>query len=307
MPYIFKDFVLKEPIKAWAFLTRELGFSMREAQRTIDRKQLLQNGLAVKRKSDMIEGAVTLLAYEPRPRGLLPICENDFFAVFDKPSGVLAHPRDRATEYSLNDEIKYLYGKNANIVHRLDKETSGLLMVSKNKNEERGLKKLFEDKNVRKEYVALVNGELKEPMVIDAPIMVNSNYDEIKLKVCIDARGKKAVTEIFPMKYFKNLNATLIKAVPKSGRQHQIRAHLFHVEHSIMGDPIYGVDTKTAAMYLDGEMSKKSRINLTGASRVLLHAYKLEFDYKETAYSFKSAVDIETEFINATLPPPICI
>jgi 23S rRNA pseudouridine1911/1915/1917 synthase len=277
---------------------------MQEAQRAIDRKQLLQNGLIVKRKSDMIAGNITLLVYEPRPRGLLPVYENEFFAVFEKPSGVLAHPRDRMTEYSLNDEIKYLYGKNANIAHRLDKETSGLLMVSKNKNEERGLKKLFEEKSVQKEYIALVNGEIKEPIVVNAPIMANSSYDMIKLKVCIDKCGKEAVTEIYPMKYFKDINATLIKAVPKTGRQHQIRAHLFHVEHSIMGDPIYGVDSKSATMYLDGKMDLKSRIELTGASRLLLHAYKLDFEYKAEKYSFKSAINIEAEFINSTLLHP---
>jgi 23S rRNA pseudouridine1911/1915/1917 synthase len=247
----------------------------------------------------MVSGNITLLVYEPRPRGLLPIYENEFFAVFDKPSGVLAHPRDRATEYSLNDEIKYLYGKNANIVHRLDKETSGLLMVSKNKSEERELKKLFEDKNVRKEYIALVNGEIKESLVIDAPILVNSNYDTIKLKVCIDARGKKAVTEVFPIKYFKDLNTTLIKVVPKTGRQHQIRVHMFHVEHSIVGDPIYGVDAKITALYLDGKMDLELRLKLTKASRLLLHADKLSFEYKNRQYNFKSQADVQNEFIHS--------
>lgn len=296
MPYISRDFVLSEPIKAWAFLTRKLEFTMQEAQRAIDRKQLLQNGFAVKRKSDMVSGNITLLVYEPRPRGLLPIYENEFFAVFDKPSGVLAHPRDRATEYSLNDEIKYLYGKNANIVHRLDKETSGLLMVSKNKSEERELKKLFEDKNVRKEYIALVNGEIKESLVIDAPILVNSNYDTIKLKVCINARGKKAVTEVFPIKYFKDLNTTLIKAVPKTGRQHQIRVHMFHVEHSIVGDPIYGQTPQTGACYLDGKLSFEERVRLCKASRVLLHAQALSFKYRDFEYDLKSNYNANIEF-----------
>ncbi|MDR0762699.1 MAG: RluA family pseudouridine synthase [Campylobacteraceae bacterium] len=305
MPYIAKDFNLNKPVKAWAFLTRELGFTMREAQRAIDRKQLLQDGCIVKRKSDMIAGYVTLLAYEPRPRGLTPIYENEFFAVFEKPSGVLAHPRNRTTEYSLNDEIKYLYGKNANIVHRLDKETSGLLMVSKNKNEERELKRLFEEKRVQKEYIALVNGEVKEPIVIDAPIMVNSNYEEIKLKVCIDARGKEAVTQVFPIKYFEDLNATLIKAIPKSGRQHQIRVHMFHVEHSIIGDPIYGQTSQTGANYLDGKLSFEERVKLCKASRVLLHAQTLSFKYKDVEYNLNSnynaAIEFEKIFIEDNL------
>jgi 23S rRNA pseudouridine1911/1915/1917 synthase len=99
----------------------------------------------------------------------------------------------------------------------------------------------------------------------------------------------------------KDLNATLIRAIPKTGRQHQIRVHMFHVEHSIIGDPIYGVDTKIATLYLDGKMDFKSRIELTGSSRLLLHAYKLDFKYKIEKYSFKSKIDIETEFVNSTL------
>jgi 23S rRNA pseudouridine1911/1915/1917 synthase len=296
LPYISKDFIVDKPVKAWTFLVHELKLSMGEAQRVVDKKQLLCNGEIVKRKSQIIEGDTTLLYYESRPKGLLPIYENEFFAVFDKPSGVLAHPRNRNTEYSLNDEIKHLYGKNANIVHRLDKETSGLLMVSKNKDEERGLKKLFEDRNVQKEYIALVKGEIKEPLVIDAPILTNSNYDEIKLKVCINASGKKAVTEIFPMKYFEDLNATLVKAVPKTGRQHQIRVHLFHVEHSIIGDPIYGQTLQTGADYLDGKLSLEKRIKLCGASRVLLHAQTLYFAYKDFEYNLKSNYNASIEF-----------
>ncbi|MDR2635845.1 MAG: RluA family pseudouridine synthase [Campylobacteraceae bacterium] len=296
MPYISKDFILDEPVKAWVFLVHQLGFSMREAQRAIDRKQLLQEGEIVKRKSDIVSKTVTLLMYEPHPRGLQPIYENEFFAVFDKPSGVLAHPRDRTTAYSLNDEIKYLYGKNANIVHRLDKETSGLLMVSKNKNEESTLKKLFEEKRVQKEYIALAKGEIKEPLIIKAPILVNSNYDEIKLKVCIDARGKDAVTKIIPIKYFEDLNATLVRAVPKTGRQHQIRAHLFHVEHSIVGDPIYGQSAQAGADYLDGKLSLEERIRLCGASRVLLHAQTLLFTYKDFEYNLNSNYNAIAEF-----------
>jgi len=269
---------------------------MREAQRAIDRKQLLAGGEIVKRKSQLIEGEVTLLAYEPNPRGVKPIYENDMFALFDKPSGVLAHPRSRNTEYSLNDEIKHLFGKNANIVHRLDKETSGLILVSKEKLHERELKRLFERKSVRKEYIALARGEIKEAFVINAPILVNHDFDLVKLKVYIDERGKESVTEIYPIKYFADLDATLVRAAPKTGRQHQIRVHLFHVEHSIIGDPIYGQTLSTAADYLDGKLSPAERIKLCGASRVLLHSANLSFTYDNFEYNFKSAYNAEKEF-----------
>jgi 23S rRNA pseudouridine1911/1915/1917 synthase len=296
LPYISKDFTINSPIKAWAFLTKEFGFSMKEAQRAIDRKQLLCEGEVVKIKSKLIEGNATLLIYEPKPSGLKPIYENEIFALFDKPSGVLAHPRNRNTEYSLNDEIKYLYGKRANIVHRLDKETSGLILVSKDKAYESELKRIFEEKRAFKSYIALARGEIKEPLCIDAPILVNNNYDFIKLKVRIDERGKNALTEVFPIKYFEDLNATLVQAIPKTGRQHQIRAHLFHVEHSIVGDPIYGQSLKVGAEYLDGTLSEENRIKLCGAYRVLLHSQSLRFTFKGIEYNFKSSYDAQKEF-----------
>ncbi|MDR1614647.1 MAG: RluA family pseudouridine synthase [Campylobacteraceae bacterium] len=297
MPYISKDFIVDKPVKAWTFLVHELGFSMREAQRAIDRKQLLQNGEIVKRKSDTVSKIVTLLVYEPRPKGLLPVYENEFFAVFNKPSGVLTHPRSRITDYSLNDEIKYRYGKNANVVHRLDKETSGLIIVSKSKEYENELKKLFSNREVEKKYKALVRGRIDEEMKIDAPILINRDFVAIKTKVCINKNGAHALTEIKPLKYFEEIDATLVHVTPRTGRQHQIRVHLFHVEHSIIGDPLYGVNTKMATMYLDGQMDVKSRIKFTGSERLLLHADELKFEYRGEEYSFKSKIDIESEFI----------
>lgn len=298
MPYISKDFEIKESAKAWAFLTREMGLTMREAQRAIDRGQLLINGAVVEQKSQMLSGVATFLYYEPRPKGLVPIYENAQFALFDKPSGVLAHPRNRHTEYSMNDEIKHLYGKNANIVHRLDKETSGLLLVAKEKESERGLKRLFERKEVRKSYVALSRGRIDEAFVVDAPILVNHEFSLIKLKVYIDERGKPSVTEFEPIRYFDDLDATLVRCRPRTGRQHQIRAHLFHVEHPILGDPIYGVSAQVGADYLDGKLNPDERVRLCGAGRILLHSDELEFCFDGVQYSFKSQLDAASEFEN---------
>ena len=77
--------------------------------------------------------------------------------------------------------------------------------------------------------------------------------------------------------YFPDTDTTLVEASPYTGRQHQIRVHLFHVEHPIIGDPIYGQNEDDAVRFLDREMSAEERLNNTGASRLLLHAYSLEF------------------------------
>jgi 23S rRNA pseudouridine1911/1915/1917 synthase len=297
LPYIAKKFEVKEDVKAWAFLVYGLGFSMREAQRIVDKGQLFCNGEIVQRKSNIIRGEAALLMYEPNPKGLEPIYENGFFAVFEKPSGVLTHPRSRTTAYSLNDEIKHRYGKNSNVVHRLDKETSGLIIVSKSKEYENELKRLFSQRNVEKKYKALVRGRVADEMRIEAPILTNGNFESVKMKVYINERGAHALTDIKPLKYFEDIDATLVLAQPKTGRQHQIRVHMFHVEHPIIGDPIYGVDAKMAALYLDGLMDSELRIKLTRSLRLLLHADELNFEYKNEKYSFKSEVDAESELI----------
>lgn len=298
MPYIYKKIKLLNPEKAWKFLVREFKYSTKEAQRAIDRKQLFCNDILVEIKSSLIFGDITVTMYEPNPRGLRPIYENEFFAVFDKPSGVLSHPRNRNTQYSLNDEIKYLYGKEANIVHRLDKETSGLVLVSKSKKYENSLKTLFENKEVFKTYEALVGGKIEKPFMVDAPILVNSDFGLVKLKVYIHEEGKKSITKIKPLEYFEDIDATLIEATPETGRQHQIRVHMFHMKHRIIGDPIYGVSPLFSARYLDGEILEEDRLKICKAPRLLLHAKKIQFSFKDEHYEFISDFDTKTTFYN---------
>jgi 23S rRNA pseudouridine1911/1915/1917 synthase len=253
---------------------------MRDSQRWIDKKRLIIDGEVLSKKSADIEGEVEVIVFETITRELYPIFETRDFAIYDKPSGVLVHPATRFTEYSLTHELKHRYGNEANITHRIDKETSGLVIVSKHKKVERSIKVLFEEKKVKKTYLAYVKGKVNTRFMIDAPILKNSNFDEIKLKCVIDPRGKASQTIIEPLKYDEKRDITLIKAIPLTGRQHQIRVHLFHGKHPIIGDPIYGVDVRVADDYLNGKLSVKDRIKFTGASRLMLHANSVEFTYK---------------------------
>ena len=247
----------------------ELDISIGEAQKTIDRKRVHVDGILLEDKSREIEGEIEVVLFQPNPLGLQPVFETDDFAVFEKPSGILVHPRKREDVQTLNDDIKYLFGKDANAVHRIDKATSGLVLVSKNKKSEVELKQLFENKEVYKEYIALVDGKIEEDFDIDA-----------KLLICYDEQN----------------NVTLIKAIPKTGRQHQIRAHLFHVKHSIIGDTLYGLDETLAEEYLDGKMSLEKSYELSRAKRLLLHANRICFEYKHKKYDIISQKDIKKEF-----------
>ena len=271
---------------------------MREAQRLIDKGRLICDGEVVGEKNALLSGEICLIEYETNPRGLKPIFECDKFAVFDKPSGVLSHPNGRHCEYSLNDEIWSLYGREASVAHRLDCETSGLIVVGKDKNAVVNLKKLFENRQVYKSYVALAHGKISKNLRIEANMDLTNDYDDVKMRMRIFEDGKSAVTEILPIEYFADIDATLVRAVPLTGRQHQIRLHLFHVEHKILGEPLYGLSRPQIEKILDKEMSESERILITGAPRLLLHSDEICFKFDGVEYKIKSKFDARNEFYN---------
>lgn len=297
MPYIHKFIAHTKGQKAYEILLRN-GYKMREAQRLIDKGRLICDGVVVSEKNALLSGEICLIEYETNPRGLGPIFECDKFAVFDKPSGVLSHPNGRHCEYSLNDEIWSLYGREASVAHRLDCETSGLIVVGKDKNAVVNLKKLFENRQVYKSYVALVQGKISENLRIEANMDLANDYDDVKMRMQICEDGKSAVTEILPLEYFADIDATLVRAVPLTGRQHQIRLHLFHVEHKILGEPLYGLSRLQIEKILDKEMSESERILITGASRLLLHSDEISFKFDGVEYKIKSKFDARNEFYN---------
>jgi len=209
---------------------------------------------------------------------------------------VMIHPRKRSDGYTLNDEIKSLYGKDANAAHRIDKSTSGLVLVGKHKQAEIELKQIFATRQVQKSYLALVHGKIDGDMMINEKLKRDVETSQIRLKVHVDERGKASQTKIIPLNYFSDKNATLVEAIPYTGRQHQIRAHLFHVKHNIVGDPIYGVSEEDAERFLDGTMSLDEQMMVTHSSRLLLHAQSLAFEYKGVLYKIESNFDAKTEF-----------
>jgi len=293
--FVKKRFFAKERIKLFLFLMRRLKVSQIEAQRLIDRGRVFVKGETLTDKAAYIEGEIEVMLFEPNPKGVLPLFETADFAIFEKPSGTMVHPNTRRTPYSLLDEARHLFGDEANSVHRIDKETSGLVLFSKNKRSEKSLKTEFEKKSIYKEYLALVRGELSSPLHIEAPIMKNSDFSKIRLKVLVDDRGKFAKTYVEPIKYLPDIDATLIKAIPLTGRQHQIRAHLFHVKHPIIGDPIYGPETAVSIKYLEKQLSIAERIKYTGHARLMLHANRLRFNYEDTTYDVVSKYDFLSE------------
>ncbi|AZV56011.1 RluA family pseudouridine synthase [Clostridium sp. AWRP] len=198
--------------------------------------------------------------------------------VVNKPQGMIVHPAPGVYEGTLVNALLNhchdLSGINGvtrpGIVHRIDKDTSGILVVAKNDNSHNKLAKQLKDHSMTREYIALVEGVVKlDEGTVDEPIARHPK-DKIKMAVCVN--GKRAITHYKVIKRFKN--NTLIKCILETGRTHQIRVHMAYIGHPLVGDPVYGY--------------KKQRFKLNGQ---LLHAKKLGFVHPAT----DKYIEFETE------------
>jgi 23S rRNA pseudouridine1911/1915/1917 synthase len=300
MPFVKRPFHVEKPIKAFLFIMKQFNFTQGEAQRLIAKGRILIGGESIYHTGQVIEGDIEVVYFEPKSRGVLPIFIDKNFLIFDKPSGVLVHPNTMATEYSMLDEVRTHSGQNANGTHRIDMETSGLFLASRHKDAERFLKGSFEKKSIQKYYLAWVVGEIKEAFTVEESICVRNDYTTQKHKVEICDKGKSATTIFTPLYYDEKLDTTLVECKPLTGRLHQIRIHLFHVKHPILGDPIYGTSFEASDKYLDMKITKEERFVATGATRLMLHAHALLFPYG-SQYHIVSKVNF-TEAKNEICP-----
>jgi 23S rRNA pseudouridine1911/1915/1917 synthase len=300
VPFITKKFSVSPRQTAITFFMTELGFTRGEAQRVIARGRVSHNGTVLNDPLEYIEGECELICFEPLSRGLKPMFVTNDFAVFDKLSGLRVHPYSRHSPYSLNDEIKHQFGEDANATHRIDQETSGLVLVSRNKESETVLKRLFSERQITKRYLALVKGYVKDSLDIQEPLFRNDHPDLlVSMVVKVHPEGKPSRTLIRPLRYFPEHNMTLVEASPLTGRTHQIRVHLFHVKHPIVGDPVYGQEDADIVRYIKKEVAAEERLEKGGAVRLLLHAHSLEFDYKGEHYHIVSEKDFIRECFEA--------
>jgi len=298
LPFDYDYFYQEEPKMAFAILTNHYNIALKEAQKIIDLGRMFCNEELISVKNAKISGNIKVLKFIPKSKNLKPIFKTDKFIVFDKPSGVLVHPKAVLTDYSLLDEIRTFGTNVSNPAHRIDKETSGLVIAGINKKDEILLKQMFEQKKIQKRYLAWVKGNTKDYFEVKESIKIRDDYSKNKHKVEINPKGKKAHTEFKKLYYNAKLDVTLVEATPYTGRTHQIRIHLFHVKHPIVGDPLYGVDFNVASDYLDGKLTIADRVKYTGAKRLLLHANSLEFELNNNRYIIKSLQELKFENID---------
>ena len=298
MPFTLKKHKAIIGKKIQIFLIHELGLDPKIGQRLTSKGRIFDENMNTINTGETIPTEYIYIAvFEGISRGLKPLIEFNDFAIFDKPTNLMVHPISKNTPYSLLDEIRFHFGEDANLIHRIDAETSGLIIVGKNKQSEIALKDMFQEKKYHKSYLAIARGEIKEEIRIDKGLDREGLVIGVRMKVCDD--GKQSVTIIKPLKYNKEKDLTLVEALPLTGRQHQIRVHLHSIGHTILGDPIYGVDDVNAENYLNKTLSEEDRFEVTKSHRLWLHANYLEFTFKDVTYKiFSKNRDLYNEFLN---------
>lgn len=203
------------------------------------------------------------------------VFENDDFVAVNKPSGLLTIPDREQTEKSLKEYLIDKY-KNIFVVHRLDKDTSGLVVFAKNEVTHKFLCKIFEDRKVEKFYVGIVIGEpVEKAAVIDAPITDHLTRKGI---MTVHRSGKESQTgyEVLDA----NPNFSLVSFQLFTGRTHQIRVHTKEIGHPLACDPLYG-DGKPvllSSIKKNYKLSKHDDEERPIINRLALHSYKLNFE-----------------------------
>ncbi len=185
------------------------------------------------------------LTIEPQNIPLNIIYEDENMLVVNKPSGMLTHPTTTERENTLVNALLYKYGENLSningefrrgIIHRLDRNTSGLLMAAKNNPTHEYLANLIKNRQITKKYRAIVKGNIeKNEFEIDAPIGRDLNQPH---KMSVTENGKPSLTKVKVLERFKD--ATYVELTLVTGRTHQIRVHMKHINHPVFNDTLYG-------------------------------------------------------------------
>ncbi|MBJ95609.1 MAG: RNA pseudouridine synthase [Rickettsiales bacterium] len=218
----------------------------------------------------------------PPPERLIELFNDQHLLAVNKPAGLLCHPLGLTRTSALTIAGRQLAGAAAGellrCVHRLDRETSGALLLARNLAADQAMGRLFAERRVAKRYVALVHGRLaQDQLVVDQPIA--RDQGPIRLKMRVHRDGKSAVTGIRTLQRFGSAAGfSWIEAAPRSGRTHQIRVHLAHLGHPLVGDKLYNDEGRAFLKKWRAELSAED-IKSLGLPRQALHAYELCFQH----------------------------
>ena len=240
----------EENVRIDKYLASKTDYSRETITKMLAEEYILVNGKSIKasykvKVGDVIlikDGFVKEMSLEATKMEIDIVYEDEYLMVINKDSGVVVHPGAGNSNDTLVNGLLY-YNKTLSkgeefrpgIVHRLDKDTSGLMIIAKDDKAHELLADDFKNKRIHREYIALLDGVFpQKKAIIDAPIGRSKQYFD-KMEVCKD--GKKAITNLEVIKKYKDY--TLVKLVLETGRTHQIRVHLAYIGYPVHNDPVY--------------------------------------------------------------------
>ncbi|MDO9138868.1 MAG: 23S rRNA pseudouridine(1911/1915/1917) synthase RluD [Methylobacter sp.] len=243
------------------------------------------NGLTLKAKDKLVGGetieldaeAEVVITAEPEPIPLEIIFEDDSLLIVNKPAGLVVHPavgnwNGTLLNALLNHDSNLETLPRAGIVHRIDKETSGLLMIAKTLQAHNSLTSQLQDRAITREYLAITRGRMTAGGTVDEPI---GRHPTDRKRYAVRENGKDAVTHYRVSQRFTR--HTLVQVKLETGRTHQIRVHMAHIRFPLLGDQVYG-----GRFQMPPDCSEQLEKELRSFKRQALHAAKLGLQHPVT-------------------------
>lgn len=289
-----------------SFLAEKIrGWSRTRLARLIDNGDVLVNEKPSKAAYKILGGEAVdidlteapVAAFEPENIPLDIVYEDEYLAVINKPAGMVVHPGAGVDAGTLANAIAWhfkfqipdsKFKNRVGIVHRLDKDTSGLIVVAKDEQTHEALSEQFANREVYKSYVALVHGEMpQESGRIESPIGRDRNN---RLKMAVRKEGRSATSLWKVRQRFDRF--TLVDVEIKTGRTHQIRVHLSSIHHPVVGDDTYNQGRDQTVRDV------KIRTAISGLGRFFLHAEKLSFTHPKNGERMDFTSPLPPELLN---------
>lgn len=262
--------------------------SRTRAQQIVKATAYKQDGTRRRASERVKAGEVVLLVRPPMDEPQTPqefgiLYEDEDVVAIDKPAGLPMHPTATYHKNTLTWLMRKRWGEDdaPQFAHRLDRETSGVVICAKHREAERALKNAFETRRTRKRYVAIVRGAPPASGRIDVPLTGATEGLHILMGVAPEGTGLVASTEFEVLEQHEGL--ALMSLKPVTGRQHQLRVHVAHIGHPIIGDKLYGPEGHQPFLdYVDGGGMTSDLLARLGIARHALHAEHLVVPHPRT-------------------------